>query len=284
MCIDDVLEDMTGVMNMDLEEAVEHLDDLEILYNNIEKFGITEPVMHLVGGTLESMGVSITEKEACLEGLKEGLKEAGKRVWEVIVKIFTKIIELITGGRTEALQKRCDQLLKEPDVKVEAGHEAVIGGLGGILHKNDVDGIKKVVLGWTDFQHIDKYLSKHDSAVQYNSGYEIVYNSNIETALKLPPLKAAMAFGSTHAILKHVDVELIAIRSLEQYSKTCLKAARMFAHQLDHGASGAKSRELQLSARATNKIVLLLFKDVTNKLKVVEAIYNPRNRMVNPNN
>jgi hypothetical protein len=272
VCIDDILEDMEGVMSMDLEEAVEHLDDLEILYNNIEKFGITEPVMHLVGGTLESMGVSITEKAACLEGLKEGLKEAGKRVWEVIVKIFTKIIELITGDKAEALHKRCEQLLKEPDVRIVAEHAAVIGDLGGILYKDDVAGIKEVILGWTDFQHIDKYLSRYDSVVKYGSGDEIVYDSDVENALKVPPLKAAMTFGSTHAILKHADVALIGIRGLEQYSKTCLKAAKMFLNQLDHGASKAKAGELQLSARATNMIVLLLFKDVTNKLKVVDAI------------
>lgn len=275
VCIDDVLEDMTGVMNMDLEEAIEHLDDLEILYNNIERFGITEPVMHLVGGTLESMGVSITEKAECLEGLKEGLKEAGKRVWEVIVKIFTKIIELITGDKAKALRKRCEELLKEPDVKVKAEHAAVIDNLGGILYKDDVDGTQEIVFGWADFEHIDKYLSRYDSIVKYGSGDEIVYDKDVEEALKAPPLKAAMTFGTTHSILKHAKVELTRVSALEKYSKTCLKAARMFLHNDRNylgGASGAKSKELQLSARATNKIVLLLFKDATNKLKVVEAI------------
>ena len=220
VCIEDVLEDMSGVMNMDLEEAVEHLDDLEILYNNIEKFGITEPVMHLVGGTLESMGVSITEKEACLEGLKEGLKEAGKRVWEAIVKIFTKIIELITGSRTVSLMKRCSELKKEPDIKIESKHAAIIEGLGGILYKDDVKDIKDVLLGWSDFQHIDKYLRNYNSAVHYY-GDEIKYDSDIEEALKLPPIKAAMSFGSTRAILDHAHSEAYGVYSLEKYSKTC---------------------------------------------------------------
>lgn len=275
VCIDDVLEDMTGVVNMDLEEVIEHLDDLEILYNNIEKFGITEPVMHLVGGTLESMGVSITEKEACLEGLKEGLKEAGKRVWEAIVKIFTKIIELITGGKAEALIKRCDELLKELDLKIDAEHAVAIGDLSGILEPADTKGIGEVVMGWSDFEHIDKYLNRYDSVVKYGSGDEIVYDSDVEQAFKLPPLKAAMMFGSTHAILKRAKGELSAAKRLERYSKTCLKAAEMFLKAAPHGFDPhmPKAKELQTSARATNKIVLLLFKDATNKMKVVEAIY-----------
>lgn len=275
VCIDDVLEDMTGVMNMDLEEAVEHLDDLEILYNNIEKFGITEPVMHLVGGTLESMGVSITEKEACLEGLKEGLKEAGKRVWEVIVKIFTKIIEFITGDRAAMLIEHCDGMLSKPDIKIEATHAAAIGDLGGILNKTDVDRATNILRGWDNFGYIDKYLNGQNSVVKYGSGEEIVYDSNVEQDLKLPPLKAAMAFGSTHAILKCAKTEVSAAKRLERYSETCLKAAKMFLDRapLAFDPHYDKHNELKISAHATNKIVLLLFKDATNKLKVVYEIY-----------
>lgn len=95
VCIEDVLEDMAGVMNMGLEEAVEHLDDLEILYNNIERFGITEPVMHLVGGTLESWSIDISNKEVCLEGLGDKIKEAAAAAYEFIKKIIDKIIAAI---------------------------------------------------------------------------------------------------------------------------------------------------------------------------------------------
>lgn len=275
VCIDDVLEDMSRVMNMDLEEAVEHLDDLEILYNNIERFGITEPVMHLVGGTLESMGVSITEKEACLEGLKEGLKEAGKRVWEAIVKIFTKIIELITGDRAETLQKRCEQLLKEPDVKIKETHSPAIFSLGGILDPDYTDSAAAAGGGWSDFAHIDKYLRRDDSVVKYGRGYVIEYDSDVDHALKVSPLGPALDYGRTHAILDDVKHELRSVKALERYSKTCLKAAEMFlkATPDQHDPFGPKAIELKTSARATNMLVSLLFKDATNKMNVVEAIY-----------
>lgn len=94
---EDLMQDMDNVLNMELEEAVEHLEDLTILEQNISKYGVTEPVMHLVGGTLESWSIDISNKEACLEGIGDKLKEAGKKVWEIIVKIYEKIRDYIKG-------------------------------------------------------------------------------------------------------------------------------------------------------------------------------------------
>lgn len=94
---EDLMQDMDNVLNMELEEAVEHLEDLTILEQNISKYGVTEPVMHLVGGTLESWSIDISNKEACLEGLGDKIKEGAKKVWEVIVKIYEKIRDYIKG-------------------------------------------------------------------------------------------------------------------------------------------------------------------------------------------
>lgn len=107
---EDLIQDMDNVLNMELEEAVEHLEDLTILEQNISKYGVTEPVMHLVGGTLESWSIDISNKEACLEGIGDKLKEAGKKVWEVIVKIYEKIRDYIKGMLDRYNKKRIDAL------------------------------------------------------------------------------------------------------------------------------------------------------------------------------
>ena len=81
----------------EMEQAQELLEDLTVLNQNIEKFGITEPVMHLVGGTLEAMDISIASKEACLEGLGDKIKEGAKKVWEMIIKVYERIRDYIKG-------------------------------------------------------------------------------------------------------------------------------------------------------------------------------------------
>lgn len=107
---EDLMQDMDNVLNMELEEAVEHLEDLTILEQNISKYGVTEPVMHLVGGTLESWSIDISNKEACLEGLGDKIKEGAKKVWEIIVKIYEKIRDYIKGMLDRYNKKRIDAL------------------------------------------------------------------------------------------------------------------------------------------------------------------------------
>jgi len=90
-------QDINTLLNVNLCEAAENLDDLVLLHANIEKYGITEPVMDLIGGTLESWNISIQNKEACLEGLGDKLKEGSKKVWEFIKQLVDKIITFIKG-------------------------------------------------------------------------------------------------------------------------------------------------------------------------------------------
>lgn len=103
---EDMMLDIDNVLNMEFDKAVEHLEDLVILEQNIEKYGVTEPVMHLIGGTLESWSIDISNKEACLEGLGDKVKEAAIAAYEFVKKIIDKIIaaikkifEVYTGKR-----------------------------------------------------------------------------------------------------------------------------------------------------------------------------------------
>lgn len=108
--IEDFNTSLESVNFTELDNAQELLDDLVVLHANIEKFGITEPVMHLIGGTLEAMEICIDSKEACLEGLGDKMKEAGKKIWEMIVKIYEKIRDYIKGMMDRYNKKRIDDL------------------------------------------------------------------------------------------------------------------------------------------------------------------------------
>lgn len=138
---EDLMQDMDNVLNMELEEAVEHLEDLTILEQNISKYGVTEPVMHLVGGTLESWSIDISNKEACLEGIGDKLKEAGKKVWEMILKIFAKVRDYIKGFMSKFGKEKLVELEKE--VKGEKVDLKEIKA-GGLVPSKYIDAICKV--------------------------------------------------------------------------------------------------------------------------------------------
>lgn len=138
---EDLMQDMDNVLNMELEEAVEHLEDLTILEQNISKYGVTEPVMHLVGGTLESWSIDISNKEACLEGIGDKLKEAGEKVWEMILKIFEKVKEYIKKFMSKFSK---DKLVKlEEEVKGEKADNKETNATG-LIPASYIDPICKV--------------------------------------------------------------------------------------------------------------------------------------------
>ena len=138
---EDLMQDMDNVLNMELEEAVEHLEDLTILEQNISKYGVTEPVMHLVGGTLESWSIDISNKEACLEGIGDKLKEAGKKVWEMILKIFEKVKEYIKKFMSKFSKDKLVELEKE--VKGEKADDKETNA-AGLIPSSYIDPICKV--------------------------------------------------------------------------------------------------------------------------------------------
>ena len=118
-----VVEDIASVEELmntldtsSLDQAFEELNDLQMLQQNIEKFGITEPVMDLVGGTLQSMDIRIDDKDACLEGLGDAIKTAGKAVYEFVKKILDKIvtaIKTILGVYTRERLRKVETLLQK---------------------------------------------------------------------------------------------------------------------------------------------------------------------------
>ena len=97
--------------------------------------------MHLVGGTLESWSIDISNKEACLEGIGDKLKEAGKKVWEMILKIFEKVRDYIKGFMSKFSK---DKLVKlEEEVKGEKVDTKEIKA-HGIVPSKYIDTICKV--------------------------------------------------------------------------------------------------------------------------------------------
>ena len=99
-----------------LDKALEELNDLLVLRENIEKYGITEQVMDLIGGTLESMNIRTDNADACLEGIGESISNGVKTVFAFMRKIIDKIIQFITDcfNRRDAQErKELEQKLKE---------------------------------------------------------------------------------------------------------------------------------------------------------------------------
>ncbi len=136
-------QDINTLLNVDLCEAVENLDDLVLLHANIEKYGITEPVMDLIGGTLESWNISIQNKEACLEGLGDKLKEGSKKVWEFIKQIIDKIrlfIKKLINGRNPEQEKKIVDLVKQNEKK---GSEISCDGIPHLKIMKDLIELSK---------------------------------------------------------------------------------------------------------------------------------------------
>lgn len=99
-----------------LDKALEELSDLLVLRENIEKYGITEQVMDLIGGTLESMNIRTDNADACLEGIGESISNGVKTVFAFMRKIIDKIIQFITDcfNRRDAQErKELERKLKE---------------------------------------------------------------------------------------------------------------------------------------------------------------------------
>ena len=97
----------------DLDRAMEELSDFIALQENIETYGITEPVMDLIGGTLESMSIRTDDKDACLEGIGQAIATGAKAVFDFMRKIIRKIVEFITGFFNKRSAKEREELEKK---------------------------------------------------------------------------------------------------------------------------------------------------------------------------
>lgn len=116
---------VTNIDFADLDDAQETLNELIHLEQNITKYGCSDPVMDLIGGTLESWSISIHDKEACLEGLGEKIANAAKAVWKFIAELIGKIIEIVKNffNKHREVEKHVDEIDKNKIV-ITAGQES----------------------------------------------------------------------------------------------------------------------------------------------------------------
>lgn len=250
---EDLMQDMDNVLNMELEEAVEHLEDLTILEQNISKYGVTEPVMHLVGGTLESWSIDISNKEACLEGIGDKLKEAGKKVWEIIVKIFERIIEFLTGDKFKSLGRRCDAIKQKyaPSLSKKVVKECV---MSGIIPKAMITKIEAYVKSpreksdlvngdYLDLKLKDDVIESISKDADDGKGYQTL-EAMLEGA------KSLVAIGDTTA----------------RKAKDWLGAARR-----REWGEGKAANEFRAFAAMMNQLVQIISRSIVNMLKLIES-------------
>lgn len=250
---EDLMQDMDNVLNMELEEAVEHLEDLTILEQNISKYGITEPVMHLVGGTLESWSVDISNKEVCLEGIGGKLKEAGEKVWEIIVKIFERIIEFLTGDKFKGLGRRCDSIKQKyaPSLDKKVVKECVMNGIIPKAMITKIEAYVKSPREKSELVNGDSFdLKLKDDVVESISkdaddgkGYQTL-------AAMLEGAKSLVAIGDTTA----------------RKAKDWLDAARR--REWGEGKAATEFREF---AKIMNQLVQIIAKSIVNMLNLIES-------------
>lgn len=111
--LSDSIEDICVIDFTELESMESIISDCQILYSNIEKYGITDPVMDLVGGTLQEWNINITDKDKCLEDLAERIKEGARKIWEFIVRIYEKIRDWVNEQLVKFNRERLINLKKK---------------------------------------------------------------------------------------------------------------------------------------------------------------------------
>lgn len=257
---EDIVNELDNVLNMELEQAVEHLDDLEILHANIEKYGITEPVMHLVGGTLESMSISITDKESCLEGLKEGLKEAGKKVWEVIVKIYEKIVEVITGDKFFRLERH----LKDLGTKRNIMSKKVVSEcvMSGIIDKKHLDVINAIVTYPNEkSSYKDEKVCRRPGVLNYKC--DVTDEFIDETMRDSNSCKGYNTLGDVHAgAMKLINIGRASATNAKRY----IGMAR--TNEIFVGIAGTEQRQI---AAMLQKLTSIVLKSIVNMAKLIDS-------------
>ena len=235
---EDLMQDMDNVLNMELEEAVEHLEDLTILEQNISKYGVTEPVMHLVGGTLESMSISIADKESCLEGLKEGLKEAGKKVWEVIVKIYEKIRDYVKGFIAKFNKEKFDEL--EDKFKGEKVNTNELDATDLIPYKY----IKYIIDFANDAEHdvghdAEAWARAYPELLVVHDTYGVHINAKFDK--EVIESKFSSKGYSDLSMMFAVSSQLIdAMGKIEKAAEFCIKQSNIYLKLHENGQANSK--------------------------------------------
>lgn len=274
---EDLMQDMDNVLNMELEEAVEHLEDLTILEQNISKYGVTEPVMHLVGGTLESMSISIADKESCLEGLKEGLKEAGKKVWEVIVKIYEKIRDYIKGILDRYNKKRIDAL-KAKVKGMELDADIDVTGLIPAKYIKSILFFKNLTFVKSDdtrklsisekFKGMSSFLTLAGSNVEEP---EVSVKQKFIDECNDPRL-SSKGYTSVDQLMDSVDQLSEAYVSLYDFVEESFKEANRLRLTSDGKIDKLKAEAMRVNARVINAVLPYIRKSIGVTVEYFEEL------------
>lgn len=267
---EDLMQDMDNVLNMELEEAVEHLEDLTILEQNISKYGVTEPVMHLVGGTLESWSIDISNKEVCLEGIGDKLKEAGKKVWETIVKIFKKIREYIKGFMSKFGKDKLTELEKDAkDVKMDPGAD----NAAGLIPSKYIDKIFKVARsmdrhakGPVDWDELEPTLFEKNEAGVLDLAKKFLDEINVDDL-------SSKGYTDLAAMVK---AQVTIADSVDLFEKTAGFCEREAGRQLKASQSEYASpinERLRNEYTELCKVINKLTSVCTKSIRVCNAIY-----------
>lgn len=257
---EDLMQDMDNVLNMELEEAVEHLEDLTILEQNISKYGVTEPVMHLVGGTLESWSIDISNKEACLEGIGDKLKEAGKKVWEVIVKIYEKIVEVITGDKFFRLERHLKDLGTKKDIMSKKIVPECV--MSGIIDKKHLDVINAIVTDPNEkSSYKDEKVCRRPGMLNYRCGVTDEFAD--ETMKDSNSGKGYGTLGDVHAgAMKLINVGRTSATKAKRY----ISMAR--TQEIFEGINSTHERDI---AAMLQKLTSIVLKSIVNMAKLIDS-------------
>ena len=280
---EDLIQDMDNVLNMELEEAVEHLEDLTILEQNISKYGVTEPVMHLVGGTLESWSIDISNKEACLEGIGDKLKEAGKKVWEMIIKIYEKIRDYIKGVLDRYNKKRIDALkAKVKGMKLDADID--VTGLIPAKYIKSILFFKGLTFVKTDST---RKLSIAEKFKGVSSFLTLVGSNDEEPEISVKqkfidecndPRLSSKGYTSVDQLMDSVDQLTEAYSSLYDFAEEGFREANKLRLTSDGTIDKFKAEGMRVNARVINAVLPYIRKSIGVTIDYFEELDSLREK------
>ena len=274
-----VVEDIASVealMNTldtsSLDQAFEELNDLQMLQQNIEKFGITEPVMDLVGGTLQSMNIRIDDKDACLEDLKETAKKVGIKIWEIVLKIFEKIMEFFNGSRIDRLKKHINALNEQYHVVNGKPHMIKIPQ----DYKKDPIGIISDGEYNAVFNLTGNFMRYKFNNILDDDSIRQILGSNVDLGtmeFKFETLTGAEVekkYRTSKDLLEYALKQVHMLEELFRVSEKFMKSAKVFMKDAQYNEATI-ARKFELAARVCNKIGSRLLSSIKQCCDVVKS-------------
>jgi hypothetical protein len=209
--------------------------------------------MHLVGGTLVSWSIDISNKEVCLEGIGDKLKEAGEKVWEVIVKIFERIVEFLTGDKFKSLGRRCDSIKQKyaPSLDKKVIKECVMSGI-----------IPKAMI-----TKIEAYVKSP------REKSELVNNDYLDLKLKDDVIESIRKDADDGKGYQTLEAMLDGAKSLVGIGDITARKAKdwLSAARRREWSEGKAANEFRAFAAMMNQLVQIITKSIVNMLNLIES-------------